>query len=57
MTEDLERLPAAEAARVRARDKKTKGPRVIVDNAGLRKTAMALADRRRRKAADEAAKA
>ena len=47
VSEDLEPLAAVEAARVRARDKKVRGPKVIVDNAGLRKTTMALAARRR----------
>ena len=51
MSDEFEQLAAAEAARVKARDRKVRGPKVIVDNAGLRKATMALADRRRRKAA------
>ncbi len=47
MSEDLESLPERERARVRARDRKVRGPKVVVDNAGLRKLAMQRAARLR----------
>jgi hypothetical protein len=47
VSEDLELLPDSEKARVRARDRKVRGPKVVVDNAGLRKVQMQLAERRR----------
>ncbi|GAC1654233.1 MAG: hypothetical protein NVS9B1_05090 [Candidatus Dormibacteraceae bacterium] len=47
MSEDVEMLPEAEKARVKARDRKIRGPKVKVDNAGLRKVTMQLAERRR----------
>lgn len=50
MSEDDE-LPSRERARVRSRDRKVRGPRVVVDNPGLRKLAMYLAERRRRQLA------
>lgn len=50
MSEDLELLPEPEKARAKARDRKLRGPRVVVDNAGLRKVAMDVAQRRRKSA-------
>jgi hypothetical protein len=47
VSEDVELLPDAEKARVKARDRKVRGPKVVVDNAGLRKVQMQLAERRR----------
>ena len=47
MSEDVELLPEPEKARIKARDRKVRGPRVVVDNAGLRKVQMQLAERRR----------
>lgn len=47
MSDDIERLPQAERARVRARDRKIAGPRVVVDNSGLRKVAMKIGERLR----------
>ena len=47
MSEDVEQLPETEKARVKARDRKVRGPKVVVDNPGLRKTAMELARKRR----------
>jgi len=47
MSEDVELLPEPEKARVKARDRKVRGPKVVVDNAGLRKVQMQLAERRR----------
>ena len=47
MSEDVDLLPEPEKARVRARDRKVRGPKVVVDNAGLRKVQMQVAERRR----------
>lgn len=47
MSEDSELLPDRERARVRSRDRKVRGPRVIADNPGLRQLALHLAERRR----------
>jgi hypothetical protein len=47
MSEDLENLPPTERARVKARDRKVRGPKVVVDNPGLRKVTLQLAERRR----------
>ncbi|HXM56877.1 MAG TPA: hypothetical protein VOB72_15870 [Candidatus Dormibacteraeota bacterium] len=47
---DTDELPPRERARVRSRDRKTRGPRVIVDNPGLKKLAVDLAEKRRRQA-------
>ena len=42
-----EELPDKEKAKLAARDRKLRGPRVVVDNAGLRKVTMDLAQKRR----------
>ena len=47
MGDQTDELPDRERARVRARDRKIRGPRVIVDNAGLKKLAVDLAEKRR----------
>jgi hypothetical protein len=47
MSEDLEALPERERARVNARDRKQRGPKVVVDNPGLRQVAMQRAARLR----------
>jgi hypothetical protein len=47
VSEDLEQLPEPEKARVKSRDRKLRGPKVVVDNPGLRKVQMQLAERRR----------
>jgi hypothetical protein len=47
MNEDINMLPDAERARVQARDRKVRGPRVIEDNPGLKKLQLQLALRRR----------
>jgi hypothetical protein len=47
MSEDVEQLPEPEKARVKSRDRKVRGPKVIVDNPGLRKVQLQLAERRR----------
>jgi hypothetical protein len=49
MSEDADELPARERARVRHRDRKVRGPKVVVDNAGLKKLALHLAEKRRRR--------
>src|SRR5262249_20514680 len=49
VSEDDELLPARERARVRSRDRKTRGPKVIVDNPGLKKLALYIARKRRRR--------
>ena len=51
MSEDADELPARERARVRHRDRKVRGPRMVVDNAGLKKLAVDLAEKRRRRQA------
>jgi len=48
MSEDLDSLPERERARIRARDRKLRGPRVIAVNPGLKKLALHLADKARR---------
>lgn len=47
MNEDVDLLPEPEKARVQARDRKVRGPKVVVDNAGLRKVQMQVAERLR----------
>jgi hypothetical protein len=47
MSEDTDLLPDRERARVRSRDRKVRGPGVIVDNPGLKRLALHLAERRR----------
>jgi hypothetical protein len=49
MSDDLERVSPREHARVRARDKKIRGPKVVAVNPGLKKLAQHLADKRTRK--------
>jgi hypothetical protein len=47
VSEDLEMLPPRERARARSRDRKIRGPKVVVDNAGLKKLTLELAQKRR----------
>jgi hypothetical protein len=47
MSEDMEMLPERELARVRSRDRKIRGPKVIEENPGLKKLQLQLALRRR----------
>jgi hypothetical protein len=47
MSSDDEMLPQRERARVRSRDRKVRGPKVIEDNPGLKKLQLQLALRRR----------
>ena len=45
---DQEELPDKEKAKLDARDRKLRGPKVVVDNPGLRKLTLELAEKRRR---------
>lgn len=56
MSEDLEGLPERERARVRSRDRKVRGPKVVMDNPGLRKLAMERAETLRRRRRPEEAR-
>jgi hypothetical protein len=47
VSEDLDHLSDRQRARVRARDRKRTPPRVVVDNPGLKKLALHLAEKRR----------
>lgn len=47
MSEELDSLSPREGARARSRDRKVRGPRVVVDNAGLKTLTLQLAQKRR----------
>jgi hypothetical protein len=47
VSDDLDQLSDRQRARVKARDRKRRPPRVIVDNPGLKKLALYLAEKRR----------
>lgn len=49
MSEELDRVAPRESARVKARDKKIRGPKVVSVNPGLKKLAQHLAEKRTRK--------
>jgi hypothetical protein len=49
MSDDLERVAPRESARVKARDKKARGPKVVSVNPGLKKLAQHLAEKRKKK--------
>jgi hypothetical protein len=49
--DELDQLSDRERARVRARQRKTRPPRMVVDNPGLKKLALQLAEKRRAAAA------
>jgi hypothetical protein len=49
MSDDLDRVAPQESARVKARDKKIRGPKVVSVNPGLKKLAQHIADKRRLK--------
>lgn len=49
MSDDLDRVSPREGAHARARDSKKRKPKVIAVNPGLKKLALHLADKRRRK--------
>ena len=50
MADELERIAPRESARTRARDKKSQPPKVVAVNPGLKKLALHLADKRKKKA-------
>jgi hypothetical protein len=49
MSDDLDRVAPREHARVKARDRKVRGPKVVAVNPGLKKLAQHLAEKRKRK--------
>ena len=49
MSDELDRVAPRESARVRSRDKKIRGPKVVSVNPGLKKLAEHLAEKRRPK--------
>jgi hypothetical protein len=49
VSDELDRVAPRESARVRSRDKKIRGPKVVSVNPGLKKLAQHLADKRRSK--------
>ncbi len=49
MSDELDRVAPREGARVRARDKKVRGPKVVSVNPGLKKLAQHLAEKRKKK--------
>lgn len=49
MSEELDDVAPREGARVKARDKKVRGPKVVVVNPGLKKLAQHIADKRTRR--------
>ena len=50
MTDELDRVSPRESAHVKARDRKVRGPKVVVVNPGLKKLAEHLAEKSKRKA-------
>lgn len=50
MSDELDRVAPSEGARVRARDRKVRGPKVVSVNPGLKKLAQHLAEKRKQKA-------
>ncbi len=48
-SDDLDRVSPSESAHVKARDRKVRGPKVVSVNPGLKKLALHLADKRKRK--------
>jgi hypothetical protein len=49
VSDELDRVAPRESARVKARDKKQRGPKVVSVNPGLKKLAEHLAEKRTRK--------
>ncbi len=49
MSEELDHLSPRERAHAKARDRKARGPKVVVVNPGLRKLAQHIADKRRKR--------
>jgi hypothetical protein len=56
MSDELERVSPRESARVKARDKKIRGPKVVSVNPGMKKLAQHLADKRSKKKVDSTSK-
>jgi hypothetical protein len=56
MSDELDRVSPRESARVKARDKKIRGPKVVSVNPGLKKLAQHLADKTRKKKVDSRSK-
>ena len=50
MSDELDSYAPRESARVKARDRKVRGPRVVSVNPGLKKLAQHLAEKRKKKA-------
>ncbi len=48
-SDDLDRVSPSESAHAKARDRKVRGPKVVSVNPGLKKLALHLADKRKRK--------
>lgn len=49
MSDDLDSVSPRESAHAKARDRKVRGPKVVSVNPGLKKLALHLADKRKRK--------
>jgi hypothetical protein len=49
VSDELDRVSPKENAHVKARDKKVRGPKVVAVNPGLKKLALHLAEKRRKK--------
>ena len=49
VSEELDRVSPKENAHVKARDKKVRGPKVVAVNPGLKKLALHLAEKRKKK--------
>jgi hypothetical protein len=49
VSDELDHVAPRESARVKARDRKVRGPKVVSVNPGLRKLAQHVADKRSRK--------
>jgi hypothetical protein len=47
--EDLDRVSPKENAHVKARDKKVRGPKMVAVNPGLKKLALHLAEKRKKR--------
>jgi len=47
VSDDQDLLPTRERARIKSRDRKVRGPKVVVDNPGLKKLALYIAGKRR----------
>jgi hypothetical protein len=48
MADDLDRVSSRESSHVKARDRKIRGPKVVVVNPGLRKLAAHMAEKSRK---------